>query len=73
MVLAMLEWTEYEIERLRRRYVGTEDDFAKLLRYLSVAWTRADLKKFEQSGSMLAWDDYFRREKLLRSTERRNE
>lgn len=69
----MPQWTEYEIERIKGRYVGSEEDFAKLLRYLSVAWTNKDLKKFEQSGKLLAWDHYFQREKLVGNTAGRSE
>lgn len=71
--MAMPDWASEEVERLRRRYVGSDEDFDKLLHYLAVAWTRADLEAFLRSERSVAWDDYFRREKLLRGAERPKE
>lgn len=69
----MPDWTSEQVERLRRRYVGTDEDFDKLIRYLAVAWTPTELEEFLRSQRSIAWDDYFRREKLLRGVERQEE
>jgi hypothetical protein len=61
----MRVWTPEELEIIRQHYMGPDKDFPKLVKCLSVTWTREDLERLERSHQMLAWDEYFEREKLL--------
>jgi hypothetical protein len=61
----MSAWTEDEISRLRRRFVGSEEDFGKVLACVQIIRTVADLEKLEGSGRLVAWDPYFKREKVI--------
>ena len=61
----ILEWADDDIEELRRRYVGADEDFDKLERYLRAAWTRVDWDNFGRSRLFITWDAYFSREKLI--------
>ena len=61
----MRAWTQEELEIIRRHYMGPEKDFPKLVRSLAATWSREDLRRLEASRQMLAWDEYFQREKLL--------
>ena len=63
----MTVWTEETIARLRSQFVGTEDDFGKLLTHLAVVWSIADLEKLERSDRQVTWDDYFARERVFTS------
>jgi hypothetical protein len=62
----MSVWSEDEKARLRSRYLGSEEDFEKLIRHLSAVWTLADVEKLERSGRFVTWDEYFGREKVIR-------
>ena len=61
----MPAWTENEVDRLRRRFVGRNEDFGTLVAYVQSVWTAADLEKLERSGRLITWDDYFKREKVI--------
>ena len=63
----MSGWSEIETARLRARYLGTDEDFAKLVRYVSAVWTLEDVEKLERGGLFVTWDEYFAREKVIRS------
>jgi len=63
----MSGWSENETARLRTRYLGTDADFEKLVRYLSAVWTLADIGKLERGDLFVTWDEYFGREKVIRS------
>jgi hypothetical protein len=63
----MSVWSEADEARLRSRYLGSEEDFEKLMRYLSTVWTLADVERLERSGRFVTWDEYFGREKVIRS------
>lgn len=62
----MSAWSENETARLRSRYLGSEEDFEKLVHYLRAIWTLADVERLEHSGRLVTWDEYFGREKLIR-------
>ena len=62
----MSVWSEAEKARLRSRYLGSEEDFDKLMEYVSAVWTAADVERLETSGRFVTWDEYFGREKVIR-------
>ena len=63
--LTMPAWTDEEISRLRRRFVGADEDFGKVMVCVRTVWTAADLEKLESSRGFVAWDAYFKREKVI--------
>lgn len=63
--LTMPAWTDEEVGRLKRRFVGADEDFGKVLACVQAVWTAADLERLEHSNGFLAWDAYFMREKII--------
>ena len=61
----MPPWTDKQIEKLKRRYVGSDEDFPALLDYVKIIWTDIQLEQLESNDQLITWDHYFRREKLL--------
>ena len=62
----MSGWSEDEKARLRSRYLGSDEDFEKLVRCLSAVWTLADVERLERNDRFVTWDEYFGREKVIR-------
>ena len=60
-------WNEQQIERLKRRYIGREDDFVKVLEYVIATWNIEQLDAMEANDQLVMWDSYFKREKLIPS------
>jgi hypothetical protein len=60
-------WNEQQIERLKRRYIGLEDDFVKVLEYVIATWNIEQLDAMEANDQLITWDSYFKREKLIPS------
>lgn len=60
-----MAWTEEEVQRIRRRYIGLEEDFPKLIEAVSVTWSAVKLVDLETRDLLVTWDDYFSREKVF--------